>query len=66
LEAANFPESPSTSGRQSPDAYAYEIAARIAGSTYSVEVFDGSIPEQLSPLIQLLTSYMRPQDKPQA
>jgi hypothetical protein len=56
----SFPGSPATIGRQNPDGYAYEIAARIGTDTYAVEVFDGSIPEQLAPLIKILSRHMRP------
>ncbi|HYP38833.1 MAG TPA: hypothetical protein VEX13_00595 [Chloroflexia bacterium] len=56
----SFPGSPSTFGRQNPDGYAYEIVAKIGTDTYAVEVFDGSIPEQLSPLLELLSRHMRP------
>ena len=59
LDAINFSELPVTSGRPNPDAYAYEIVARIGGADYSVEAFDGSIPEQLSPLIRLLSAFLR-------
>ncbi len=60
LDQANFQKLPATSGRQNPDGYAYEIVARIGPASYPVEVFDGSIPRQLAPLIHLLTGYMRP------
>lgn len=59
LEQANFEHLPATSGKQNPDGYAYEIAARIGPANYTIEVFDGSIPSRLAPLIQLLTGYMR-------
>lgn len=62
LNGANFPQLPATSGRQNPDAFAYELAARAGSAAYSVEVFDGSVPAQLTPLIHLLTDYMRPPD----
>jgi hypothetical protein len=59
LEHANFSALPHISGLQSPDAYAYEIVARDGDTTHSVEVFEGSIPEQLKPLIQVLSTYMK-------
>lgn len=59
LEGADLATLPPATGRQSPDAYAYEIAARVGGDDYSIEVFDGSIPGQLAPLVRLLTRYMR-------
>ena len=49
---------PKTSGSQSPDAYAYEIAARMGTKQYAVEVFDGSIPEAIKPLIRLLSQLL--------
>jgi hypothetical protein len=59
LDAINFAALTVTSGRPNPDAYAYEIVARIGGADNSVEAFDGSIPEQLSPLIRLLSAFLR-------
>ncbi|HEX5692884.1 MAG TPA: hypothetical protein VFX76_22890, partial [Roseiflexaceae bacterium] len=41
-------------GRQSGDAFAYEIVARIGRNVRTVEVFEGSIPESLAPLIREL------------
>lgn len=60
VETDSFPELHSTSGRANPDAYAYEVAAKIGPNTYTVEVFDGSVPEQLAPLIEFLSKRMRP------
>ena len=54
LEHAGFGRLPASSGRQNPDAFAYEIVARPARRAYAVEVFQGSIPEPLKPLIELL------------
>lgn len=42
-------------GRQSPDGYAYEIAARIKRRLRTVTVFSGFIPESLQPLIARLS-----------
>lgn len=61
LDKANLPELPASTGRQNPDAYAYELVARLGTETYSLEVFDGSIPPQADTLIRMLTRYMRPQ-----
>jgi len=47
---ANLP----AAGRQNPDAFAYEIVARLARRVYAVEAFQGSIPAPLAPLIQQL------------
>lgn len=48
------------SGRaaQNPDAYAYEIVARVGRKVQSVELFDGSIPEELQPLVRELNGYL--------
>lgn len=59
VETDSVPSQRFTSGRANPDGYAYEIAARVGTDTYSVEAFDGSIPEQLSPLIKVLSRHMR-------
>ena len=53
LNQAGFAKLPSA-GRQNPDAFAYEIVARPARRVYSAEVFQGSIPASLAPLIQQL------------
>jgi hypothetical protein len=45
-------------GRQNPDAFAYEIVARPARRVYSVEVFQGSIPAPIAPLIQQLNRFV--------
>lgn len=62
LEQAALPDLPPTSGRQNPDAYAYEMAAHVEGKDYWVELFDGSIPENVAPLLSLLTGYLRPRE----
>ena len=41
-------------GKQNPDAYAYEIAARVGQRSNEIEVFDGSVPEKLQPLLERL------------
>jgi hypothetical protein len=48
------------SGRaaQNPDAYAYEIVARVGRKVQSVELLDGSIPEALQPLVRELNGYL--------
>jgi hypothetical protein len=60
VETDSIPGQRFTSGRKNPDGYAYEIVARTGTGTYAVEVFDGSIPEQLAPLIRILSRHMRP------
>jgi len=63
LEKADLHELAGKTGLQPPDAYSYEIATRLGQETYSVELFDGSIPERVAPLIQLLSKYMRTQGR---
>jgi hypothetical protein len=53
LDQAEWAKLPAA-GRQNPDAFAYEIVARPARRVYSAEVFQGSIPVSLAPLIQQL------------
>jgi len=45
-------------GQQPPDSYAYEIVAQIDGKANSIEVFDGKIPDALTPLIQRLSKLL--------
>lgn len=54
LDASGLPRALPASGHQRPDAYAYEIAARLGRRTYRGEVVDGSIPPTLAPLIRQL------------
>jgi hypothetical protein len=54
LDQTNFWKTESA-GQQNPDAFAYEIAARIGQRANEVEVFDGSVPENLTPLLERLT-----------
>lgn len=53
LDQTNFWQAES-GGVQNPDAYAYEVAARLGQRSNEVEVFDGSLPESLQPLIERL------------
>jgi hypothetical protein len=57
LDGIDFSRLEPTIGRQNPDAFAYEIAVRIGRTLYNVEVFDGSIPEEIEPLIRLLRQF---------
>jgi hypothetical protein len=45
-------------GRQNPDAFAYELVARVGRRMHFVEVFEGAIPESLAPLIRELRGLM--------
>jgi hypothetical protein len=48
----------------SPDAYAYEIVARVGRRVHSVEVLDGRLPESLKPLIEALNRLSAPPAAP--
>ncbi len=45
-------------GEQNPDAFAYEIAARLGQRSNELTVFDGSVPENLKPLIERLNALL--------
>lgn len=53
LDQINFWKTESA-GQQNPDAFAYEIAARLGQRANEVQVFDGSVPENLKPLLERL------------
>jgi hypothetical protein len=57
LKQIDFSKLPTT-GRQNPDAFAYEIVARVGRTMKFVEAFEGSIPESLAPLIHELRQLM--------
>lgn len=57
LDQANFWKV-ETTGQQNPDAFAYEIAARIGLRANQVTVFDGSIPESFKPILERLTKLL--------
>ena len=57
LKQIDFAQLPAT-GRQNPDAFAYEIVARVGRKVQSIEVFQGSIPASLAPLINELRRLM--------
>lgn len=58
LDRVSFWRMPATVGKQNPDAFAYEITARVGSKANSIEVFDGSIPESLKPLLDQLRKLM--------
>jgi len=58
LDQAGFFRLQSAQGDHAPDASAHEIIARIGNRSNRVEVFDGSIPDALTPLIQQLSALM--------
>jgi hypothetical protein len=47
---------------QSPDTYAYELSARVGAKHNAVEMFTGTIPASLQPLIEQLEKLL-PQDE---
>jgi hypothetical protein len=51
LAKSDLPAAVAAGGRHNPDGYAYEIVARIGRKVHSAEVFDGSVPEALKPLL---------------
>lgn len=61
LDQTNFWRAES-SGEQNPDAFAYEIAARLGQRSNNIQVFDGSIPDKLKPLLERLTPLL-PRDE---
>jgi hypothetical protein len=62
LKQSRLTRLPATIGRHSPDTFAYEIVARVGRVVKAVEVFEGSIPAELAPLIRELRS-LTPQDE---
>ena len=63
VEQCDFARTPAAAGRQGGDAFVYEIAVRDGRATHAVEVFEGSIPETLVPLIEQLNRLL-PRDEP--
>ena len=51
-------ELPRSSGRPSPDGYAYELIARVGRQSKAIEFFDGSIPSAVQPLLTRLKVLM--------
>jgi len=43
---------------QPPDSYAYEIVTRLGHKQNAIEVFDGTIPDAVKPLIRALSALM--------
>lgn len=62
IEQLQVPRFAGAGTRQSPDTFAYEIAARSGRRLKTVEAFTGSIPETLAPLISWLAVLM-PRDE---
>lgn len=58
LEALDPERLPDAEGRQGPDAFVYEIVARVGRASRAIEVFEGSIPRSLAPLIRQLNGLL--------
>ncbi|MBK9714080.1 MAG: hypothetical protein IPO81_22670 [Kouleothrix sp.] len=58
LRAVDFARLAPAAGGQPPDRFAYEIVARPRRRIKVAEVFDGSIPETVAPLIRQLRALM--------
>lgn len=58
LDQANFYRATSSSGKPSGDKIAYEISARVHTKANAIELFDGSIPDALKPLVEELNGLM--------
>jgi hypothetical protein len=63
LAAIDFAAYQFTYGRQNPDAYAYELTARVGRGVRRITLAEGSIPDELDPLIRRLASYAPPSDQ---
>lgn len=57
LDQTNFWMTASA-GKQNPDAFAYEITARLNQRSNEIEVFDGSVPENIQPLLEFLNKLL--------
>jgi hypothetical protein len=62
LNQSDLARLPAPIGRQSGDTFAYEIVARVGRAVKAVEVFEGSVPASLAPLIRELRGLM-PEDE---
>ncbi|MBI3913156.1 MAG: hypothetical protein HY327_03000 [Chloroflexi bacterium] len=58
LDQVNFYRAPATQGNASADGVAYEISARGGSKSNAIELFDGSIPDALKPLVEQLNALM--------
>ena len=58
LDQVNFYRAPATQGEPSTDGIAYEISARGGIKSNAIELFDGSIPDALKPLVEQLNALM--------
>ncbi len=62
LEKIDFAQKRFAAGRQNPDAFAYEIVARVGRAAHFVEAFEGSVPRAFEPLIRQLGRLMATED----
>ena len=62
IAQADFAASSPGAARQNPDAFAYELIARVGRKNVFAEVFEGSIPDGLKPLIQRLNRLLPAHD----
>lgn len=44
---------------QDPDAYVYELAARLGNKSHEIELHTGSIPDALAPLVEMLSQLLQ-------
>ncbi|MBI5029504.1 MAG: hypothetical protein HZB51_03185 [Chloroflexi bacterium] len=58
LDQVGFFRLPTPQTNPAPDARAHEIVARIGSRANHVKVFEGSIPDALTPLLQQLSALM--------
>jgi len=58
LEQTGVARMQSSGGQQPPDAYAYEIVIQSKDKPNYVEVFDGTMPASLMPLIRWLMQWL--------
>jgi|GEM_PF-841152 len=63
LQQSDLARLPARLGRPGGDTFAYEIVARVGRTVKAVEVFEGSIPASLAPLIRLLRGLMTEDDE---
>ena len=54
LDRTNFFRAQSSQGKHGGDAIAYEIIVRLGSRSNAIELFSGTIPESLSPLVEQL------------
>ena len=62
LDRVNFYRAPATQGKASTDGIAYVISASVGSKSNRIELFDGSIPDALKPLVKELSALL-PKEK---